>query len=611
MLVKFFFTLVFIACAACPANAINTHSIAAYQMHQAMFIADAYADLQRQREEPSATNWDAITLPHNWDNTNAIHARHGWYHIHYTPDPSLDQAYAIYLPRLNMNTAVYINGALLNGGGTFKEPMARNWNRPLFFMIPEGVLHDGVNHIVIHVKAYMNSGGGLGRVYVGHARALKNDYRWHYRFFISTTIISCSMTVALGLAMFLFWYLRREQMFLWFSLANFLSAFYLSNHFIQHIPVSRHLWEWAFHFSIDGFALCLMFFTHRWLKLKRQRLEWYATLYLFVSMVALFFLPEAWMMEGFNTNHTVFIGIGAYVSWLLLKTWFQQKNHWLLLPLAALLVDVLLSIHDWLQLINGTANNDHYYMPLGEPLMLMVISGFLVHHFVQLHKRSDQFAVELQQKVVQATAALEAKHDQCKALEDKQLIEHERERILQELHDGIGGQLISAIALVDKKEESLALKQTLQDALLDLRLVIDSLDEDGRDLSSLLGMLRMRLASQLKAHGVALAWDISPDVNTKGLSYKVSLNTLRIVQEAITNALRHAHASNIQLRLAVCQRSGGMVVEVADDGCGINNALVGRGMGHMQERSKRIGAELEVVSSDQGTRIIVCLPIHG
>ncbi|MDQ6976180.1 MAG: 7TM diverse intracellular signaling domain-containing protein [Mariprofundaceae bacterium] len=594
----------------CPlAIASNDHAIEKYQVHEAMFTADAVdVHLTPQHEEPYSSSWHRITLPHNWDNADYIYHRDGWYHFHYTSGDPLTRQHAIYLPRLNMNTAVYINGELLNNGGDFKEPMARNWNRPLLFIIPEAMLHGGVNHIVIHVKAYLNSGGGLGYVYIGPASVLKGDYRWHYRTFISTTIVSCSITVALGLAMLFFWYLRKEKTFFWFALANFLSAFYLSNHFVQNIPVSRHVWEWAFHFSIDGFALCLMFFMHRWLKLKRAALEKYVSIYLFASMAVLFFLPESMMMQGFNINHIVFIGVGTYVSWLLLKTWVQKKNHWLLFPLAALLLDVLFSIHDWQKLINGTANNDHYLMPLGEPLMLFVVGAFLVHHFVQLHKRSDQFALELQKKVIQTTIALQEKHNEVKALEDKQLIKNERERILQELHDGMGGQLISAITLVDKGQDKLALKQILQDALLDLRMVIDSLDEDTRDLSSLLGMLRMRLTPQLKAHGVQLLWDVNPAVKTEGLSYEASLNTLRIVQEAITNALRHAQAKKIQLRLDLCQRSNGMMIEVSDDGCGIKQGIAGRGMGHMQERSKRIGAELEILSSDQGTRIIICLP---
>lgn len=597
------FLLVFI-----PSAQANSHYLDEYQIQEAMFTGDKNVSVIPFNKEPDLSTWHHITLPHNWDNADYIYSRHGWYHIHYRLNATVKKPHAIYLPRLNMNTAVYINGALLNSGGRFEEPIARNWNRPLFFVIPEGMLHAGVNHIIIHVKAYLKSGGGLGRVYIGPETVLEHDYKWHYRAFISTTIVSCAMTVAFGLAMLLFWYLRKEQTFLWFALANFLSAFYLSNHFVQNIPVSRHLWEWAFHFSIDAFSLCLMFFMHRWLKLQRPRLEKYASIYLLVSMLILFFLPESSMMQGFNINHIVFMGIGIYISWLLLKTWFHQQNHWLLLPLAVLFLVVSFSIHDWQQLMNGTANNDHYLMPLGEPLMLFVISAFLVHHFVQLHKRSDQFANELQQKIIQTTAALEVKHAEVKALENKRLIEHERERILQELHDGIGGQLISAIALLNCDKNKDALKQTLQDALLDLRLVIDSLDEETRDLSSLLGMLRMRLEPQLKACGVHLQWVVNPAIETEGLGYEVTLNTLRIVQEAITNSLRHAKAQHIQLRLDICERSGGMFIEIADDGCGINNAVAGRGMGHMKERSKRIGADLEVISSPQGTRIMVCLP---
>ncbi len=555
-------------------------------------------------------NWHHVALPHNWDNAPYIvQGREGWYVFDYKLEREPKEIWAIYLPRLSMNLAVYLNGALLNLGGSFDEPISRNWNRPLFFVIPEHMLHAGTNRFSIRLKAYPHSGGGLGRVYLGPMRVLERNYKWHFRTFISTTIISCAMTVSLGLAMLLFWYLRKEPMFLWFALANFFSAFYLSNHFVQNIPVSRHVWEWLFHISIDAFSFCLMVFTHRWLEMDRKRWERALLVYVLASFGILFFLPDSYMMMGFNFNHAIFLLVGIYVVFLLFRAWRQQNNPWLLLPLLALLALFSLSIHDWQQLLRGLSNNDPYLMPLGEPLFLFVIGAFLVRYFVLAHRQAAHFAEELQEQVRLATEELEAQHRRVMELEQRRVVEEERKRILEELHDGIGGQLISAISLIDGGSQGDALRQTLQNALLDLRLVIDSLDEDTRDLGSLLGMLRFRLTPQLRARNVEMSWRIDPDAETCDLSYEVALNLLRIVQEAITNSLRHSGARHIEVAMEACPK-GGLLISVADDGHGMGEHRPGRGLGHMRQRAKRIHAELEIHSDANGTRICVCLPSY-
>ncbi len=610
MMLRFILALLMLFSLSSCNSLLDPDELKAYQIHHAQFTSSPVENPSLLPPLSNAQAWHPVSIPHNWDKFDYATGRDGWYDIDYRFDADDYQVmHAIYMPRLNMNTAIYVNNKRLNAGGDFIEPISRNWNRPLIFVIPEGMLHPGHNRITVYVNAYLKSGGGLGRLYIGPNPVLDRSYRRHYRAFISTTQISCSLTFALSFAMFLFWYLRKEKMFFWFAWASLLSAFYLMNHFVQNIPVSRHLWEWAFQISIDGFAFCMMLFTHRWLKLERFAFEKLLWFYLFTSAWVLYALPDEFLMTGVNINHGFFLLLGAYVSWLLFQAWYQQKNHWLLMPLGALVIDFIVAFHDWQQLVFSTSNNDHYWMPLGELVILLAVGSLLIRYFVQLHERAEQFSIELQNKVVETTAQLEQRHAELKKLEDKRLIEHERERILHELHDGIGGQLIAAISLSESKSNNkAALKQTLQDALLDLRLVIDSLDEETRDLCSLLGMLRMRLASQMNAQDVALVWHIDPQVNTEDLGYEITLNVLRIVQEAINNSVRHAAARTIRFSLTSCKESHGIYIEISDDGQGIQQAPAGRGMGHMQLRAQRIGAELKVASSSQGTTITICLP---
>lgn len=163
---------------------------------------------------------------------------------------------------------------------------------------------------------------------------------------------------------------------------------------------------------------------------------------------------------------------------------------------------------------------------------------------------------------------------------------------------------MSALSQVHHHQSSnQGLKQTLSDALLDLRLVIDSLDEDNRDLTTMLGMLRVRLEPQLKAGGIKLNWILNEDADLGELRHETALHLLRIVQEAITNAMRHAQCSEINL--VIESLDGKACIRVEDNGMGMGNAKAGRGTGNMRKRAQKIGADLIVQSSEHGVTVQV------
>src|SRR5207244_3014148 len=88
---------------------------------------------------PDAAAWIAQTFPDNWSQTRRGIGGTVWYRLDYRID-DLTPAYAVYLPRVSMNAAVYVNGLQIGSGGSFNEPVSRNWNRPLYFLIPPGVI---------------------------------------------------------------------------------------------------------------------------------------------------------------------------------------------------------------------------------------------------------------------------------------------------------------------------------------------------------------------------------------------------------------------------------------------------------------------------------------
>jgi signal transduction histidine kinase len=94
---------------------------------------------------------------------------------------------------------------------------------------------------------------------------------------------------------------------------------------------------------------------------------------------------------------------------------------------------------------------------------------------------------------------------------------------------------------------------------------------------------------------------------------QVAGHLYRIAQEAVNNAIKHAQAENVTIRLA--RTEGALLLEIADDGTGLpkgrRTARAGVGMGVMQHRANAIGAELTIASRrGEGVTIRCRLPLQ-
>jgi signal transduction histidine kinase len=188
------------------------------------------------------------------------------------------------------------------------------------------------------------------------------------------------------------------------------------------------------------------------------------------------------------------------------------------------------------------------------------------------------------------------------AREQQEAIIAERGRILQDMHDGMGSQLVSALRLVRREDGDRAvLARTIEEALQDLRLIIDSLDEVNQGLLPKLADLRYRLEPRLAELGIRLNWEVEALPEFAGLGPQSALNVLRIIQEALNNAVKHARPTLITV--SASRRSGAAVIGVADNGSGFDPDAakgVGRGLSGMRKRAEQIGARLQVERREGG-----------
>tara|TARA_Y100000815_G_scaffold223166_1_gene210129 strand:- start:927 stop:1883 length:957 start_codon:yes stop_codon:yes gene_type:complete len=217
--------------------------------------------------------------------------------------------------------------------------------------------------------------------------------------------------------------------------------------------------------------------------------------------------------------------------------------------------------------------------------------------------RYEDLTASLQESIDEKTAALQMSYERLAVQAKMKAVDEERQRILLDLHDGIGGQLVNMLAYMSTQADPDSVLETaIEDALRDMGLMIDSL-EAGDSIATQLGLLRGRLEPLFKAHHVDLVWRIRSDPRLSGSGPSQNLTLLRIVQEAITNAVRHAQARTITITATE------LSIGVADDGHGFDPAEVrgrdrgGIGLTGMTRRARAIGVTLDIDSSPRGTRV--------
>jgi signal transduction histidine kinase len=180
---------------------------------------------------------------------------------------------------------------------------------------------------------------------------------------------------------------------------------------------------------------------------------------------------------------------------------------------------------------------------------------------------------------------------------------------MREMHDGLGGQLVSSLALVEAGDHSdPELVAALRDSLDELRLVILSLDPDLTEVPALLAALRGRLEPTLERRGIRFRWRVLDAPTPAKFGPDQLLSLMRILQEAITNAVRHAAPSVIEVATSVVD--GHLIIVVRDDGRGFPARLRrGRGLTNMERRAQELGGVLRFQSSEGGTTVDVKLPL--
>lgn len=212
-------------------------------------------------------------------------------------------------------------------------------------------------------------------------------------------------------------------------------------------------------------------------------------------------------------------------------------------------------------------------------------------------------------ELVQQNAKLEASYEAQKQMLQRQVMLVERQRIVRDMHDGIGGQLLGLMMQVRGGGASAGeIEQGLQASIADLRLIVDSMDSAEEGLAETLRAFEHRVRSQIEAAGIALDFASAVD-DSVDLGPRPTLQVLRILQEAVTNAMRHSGASRIAVNGSAPEH-GPIRITIEDNGSGLPEGYRrGRGLTSMETRARNLGGTLAIASTAEGTCLTLEVPL--
>lgn len=560
---------------------------------------------------PAEAIGDAIpvALPDAWGRTRPGQEGHAVYRLDVAGERTTGEPCAIYLPEVNPNAAVFVNGNWVGQGGRMTEPVAHNFNRPMLVELSPALFVRGDNVVEVVMRGFADGATRLGPVWLGPASELAERHRAEFARGAGLAQASTLIALLASLVVGALWIaMRFESSYAWFLVAASCWTFASLNHWLRDPPVSHWTWERLMNGALDQTVVIFIIWAHRLLGVRApggERVLWGASAGL-AAIAA--FTPRSLWPQVVLLCHGVALGLGALLVIRLAR--YRERLPRTERTIYTLGGTVAVALCGW--------DLSHYVrqenpLPPLLPVALSVSLGTFglaqVLRFARSTREVSALNADLDRRVSQREAELAGQFERLRELERQEILATERERMMRDLHDGLGGRIVSALSLAESGHTGKPVVEVLRDALDEMRMVIDSLDPHLADLPSLLGQVRARLAPVLEDSGVRLRWEVAELPETPDWGSARLLDVLRIVQEAITNALRHAHAREITLW---ARRVGGteeIEIAVQDDGRGIEGAVPGRGLRHMEARAESLGGRLSVEACSPGTRVGLRMPL--
>jgi two-component system sensor histidine kinase UhpB len=538
--------------------------------------------------------------------------------------------YALYLNFSNTLGDIRLNGNLLNARLDYNRWMALEGFGPTVYLLPDEWIRNGEN--LLELETLAQGRKTMPPFAVGPAEHLESAYKWGA--FVSSEMPLAAIAVMAFVILLLLvvrwpaedraWTLALIGLLVGWSLYNAHSLGALDSIEPDWAP-GRHALRWTiFYTFVFGFVA----FVLAWTRAPR----WTFKVALIGFGVALFIAVGAQVFDETiiagggrrlsqeirkGLEHTLTIGLGLGMMGMLLADVARRKPRRIaetvlfLISITSLIVDALDDRFDIHVPFQPDLALTFYIAPACGLFMAVGLCLVLARHVSEARRVVVSQNETLSLRLAEREAEIAESYQKQQSLMRRQAVLDERQRIVRDMHDGIGSQLVGLMLQIkNDRIDSQGVQRSLDSSVTDLRLIVDSLDSAGDSLDAALGTFRHRVKPQVEAAGLQFDWINTMRDEAPPYSAHVILQVFRILQEAIANALRHAKAGRISVRITETRDAAfPLLIEVADDGQGgAALATGGRGLSNMNMRAEAMGSRLSIASGAAGTTVALRLP---
>jgi signal transduction histidine kinase len=584
----------------------------------------------------SATTWARVDLPHARErSTVSTQAQASaqpevwWYRLR-VPGEALaatPRGARLYIPRWQTlgTVAVYAESRLV-----WQSRGSRVWNsfnRPVWVDLAGHAVPGTPLEVYVRMANLQGVGGALSTVWAGPSETLWPS--WRLRRLLQTDLVAYlrGAYLVLGAFALVMWLARRGRgetgylLFFLLSVANLMATFfYLVD--AEGVDLPDGWFSWLTLVGSLGSSVCSVLLLCQMQGQRYPRLS--RALLAYSTLVALAALP-LWSLRHETMLPLLRLALfppGVVVLCVAVLGARRERSWPSVLLAGAVALSFPLAFHD-LAMQRYRISIEHIYLT---PYVYMgVFTMFLLVAFTRYYRAlgvAEQANAVLGERLAAQEQQLLETHGLLRAAERDQTLLHERQRLMREMHDGVGSSLMSALRLVEGASP-VDVAQVLRECIDDLKISIDSLEPVDADLLALLAGLRYRLGPRLEGAGLVMHWQVSDVPSLPWLDAQSALHVLRILQEVLTNILKHSGATEIALGTAEAPEpgkgrdgAGGVQVFVWDNGRPFTPSPpesllpARRGLANVRSRALALGAHCAWSAGETGSVFTLWLPLR-
>ena len=520
--------------------------------------------------------------------------------------------------RVGNQAEIRINGSLVQPLGVQGREEVDASKFPQLVFVPRELLRaDRANELQVELSIQPLRAGGLLPMRYGawHAIEALHEARRPWR--ESSPLVYAASLALMGSLSGGLWWRQRDAVYGCFSLAALCGVVRNIDRAWLDVPVPWPAWGLIVASCYAAHLALIIRFVLLVLGRDRSGLVhgvWWALGVAIASSVLSFALKETRLWTA-GLSVLLVMAVLCFVDVIGLAGRQKRPLAWLLIAAGGLAIAA--GTHDLLRVRVGVgAGIPPILMPHAMFFFVVLMAIIVVERYSRSVLAYRQLNTELSVRVADRERELTTAYEALQQQREVQLIGAERQRIMREIHDGIGSHLVGLLNMVAQRDTRTdMLQEHVQLALDEMRMAVDALQPSCSDLVTVLATLRYRLQPRLAAAGIEVVWDVSSMPAAPALTPQSIFHVQRIVLEAFTNVLKHARATRVTMRAHwLNEAAPGIQLQLTDNGVGLPEAgkpaapgHVHHGLDNMRTRAAAIGASLSIQRGDAGGTCLTLL----